>query len=123
MITSSTLASMIAPNQERFDAAERCYNQLFNTNEVVVLDEYELEDANRDALYAFINLKTGGREDVCDAELEDIIEQFVSPYKLGDTLVCLVNYKGEGEKLVPMAEALKLPKFVSKSHSFNMFGA
>lgn len=99
-----------------FAAAEECYAALFRTPEVEIADEDLVSMLNDHALEkATIGFS--------EARFETFVDTFVPPFKVGDEVVMLVNYKGEGEHYVRADVAQHLPVFKSKNASFNHFGA
>lgn len=97
-------------------AAEECYAALFRTLDVETADEDLVSMLNDHALQkATIGFS--------EARFETFVDTFVPPFKVGDEVVMLVNYKGEGEHYVRSDAAQHLPVFKSKNASFNHFGA
>ena len=99
-----------------FAAADECYSALFRTPEVEIADEDLVSMLNDHALQkATIGFS--------EARFETFVDTFVPPFKVGDEVVMLVNYKGEGEHYVRADFASQHPVFKSKHASFNHFGA
>lgn len=118
-MNTQTIAKHLAmyTSDAAFDAAERCYAAMFSTQEVEIVDEDLAEELNGYALSkAAANIKD-------EAAFERFEDEFIPPFKIGDRVVMLVNYKGEGEQYVHAEAAARLPLFKSKHESFMHFGA
>jgi hypothetical protein len=97
-------------------ASEECYAALFRSLEVEIADEDLVSLLNDHAL----EKATVG---FSEARFEMFVDTFKPPFKVGDRVVMLVNYKGEGERYVHAEAAADLPLFRSKHASFVHFGA
>jgi hypothetical protein len=123
VLASTTISVAMAQHPEIMDMAGECYSATFRYVDALVVDEEIAEclaHAHIQKIIRALEAK-GLSEWQLENELDNLPE--IDPNQfIGRKVYALCNYKGEGEGYSFTEDAEHLPVFMSKSHSFALYG-